>query len=875
MARSVKKNTKLSRDPKAGDGKKTWGNLNAWVSPVLLVCALFLIFIHQVKWGEFFGVLALIFQFGKVYREQMPSWIEGIWKPFSRFNPVWLLCLLWLVFCAVTLSFPNFNWLFPPAEHFPFRQSLWASFFLFLGLAFAFRIIPQDKEDGDLSPWAVRLGLLACLGLGAYLRMYHSSIFVGTYWDDTAFGIAQARRVADLADYKNAFSFAQGMEPVWPFTAVFFWKLFPDASSLFIQRLTSTVFDLAAIWVLYLAGKELAGRRMGLLAAALGAISKPMIAKCITGYGSVTVPLGMALAILFTLRLIKKPSIGRFLQWGAAVAFGVYTSPPFQPFVPFFVFIVLVWLWLQRGERRPDIFFWVNAGVLLVYFLYCNNAFSSGHWISRTLDFWGPLLVCGVLGCILVWAVYHYPKMAQDRKNESWTGWIVGAWLCALLSFPVLTNENLFGRVRDTLITTGAGGFLTGSYILTSFQRVAPSVLALFWQGNDRNDMQQPIDAFFGYTEVVLIALGLAFCLARMNQVRAFLLLTALIGFAPYAASAGPHSGRLVGCTAPFLLLAALGLNELLKALSRVSKKRILYRLAWVLLLALWGWTAQGSLLRVYDQWSEKLFGPNALLHLEAAQDLKQGIRVYLDPASLNGLGSAVLFEREPVQVWRASNIVYLGPEEKPGDVAIYMNPQSNLKGQLEKLFPTAQWKTIKCPAPYDSVTVLRCYLPLPLFSAKSKSPRPMEFRSIQPPYWQRQYSTTLNGLAFGVIEGEDKTVNMADPVPGGANPDGAGARYRGVIHVDQSGKFEITCKTGNRADVRIDGRKIFNLYFPQTAHHTPPAQMKKKNVYLEAGDHRVEVKTWFQRGYAPPEITLKAKGTAGEAKSLWTSFRY
>jgi hypothetical protein len=385
--------------------------------------------------------------------------------------------------------------------------------------------------------------------------------------------------------------------------------------------------------------------------------------------------------------------------------------------------------------------------------------------------------------------------------------------------------------------------------------------------------MAMAADAFFSYPEVILIALGLAFCLGRPNTKIIFLVLAAAAGAAPHFVSSETHSGRLIACPPPFLLVGAYGLNELLSFFFHSNPRKGFRFFTWVLLLGFWFWSAQGVFSRVYSQWALKPVRLTAVRN-QAIEDVSQGYQVYL-PSGFSDGDLSVLYEGHSVHLLHQFNVIAVGSDEKFPGVVIFTAFGSPEKQALEKSFPGAKWSEVhnSDQDPARSATALRCQIgPRDISSPNQKLFR---VQRVVFPYWRRIYSTTNAGLGFGFLNWDDKTPHVNDPISPEVYIDYAGVRYEGVIHLAKSGEYTLRCKTINRTQVLIDQKKIFNLYFFRTGNYMAPGADAQKTLALAAGDHRVVVTTCFQRTYGPPDISLFLKENGGPGRSLWSFFDF
>jgi YYY domain-containing protein len=145
-----------------------------------------------------------------------------------------------------------------------------------------------ESTPAEIKPktsWKVVFTLIALLLVGAYFRL------VGLNWDDNhhqhpderfvtmvADGIRGVGSLGDYFDTANSTlnplkfgSYTYGMLPLFLTRLVAEWAKLTDFDQLtLVGRALSGLFDLAAVWLLFLLGKRLYDARTGLLAAALG-----------------------------------------------------------------------------------------------------------------------------------------------------------------------------------------------------------------------------------------------------------------------------------------------------------------------------------------------------------------------------------------------------------------------------------------------------------------------------------------------------------------------------------------------------------------------------------------------------------------------------
>jgi len=394
--------------------------------------------------------------------------------------------------------------------------------------------------------------------------------------------------------------------------------------------------------------------------------------------------------------------------------------------------------------------------------------------------------------------------------------------------------------------------------------------------------------------------LGLAYCVAKLDWKKAALLLAVSLGIFPYLFSGGTHGGRLMGCLVPFFVIAGLGLNEMVTRLFQDLKGRIFQRTIWVFFMGYGVWATLGVFSRVYQQWSEIPVGIVLAQH-EALKDIVHGYSVFLGPDLAPGdLG--LLYESHPARVLRDSNVIYAGSNGKEPDVVVYLSVNSsNLKSQLTQAFPAAPWTGIHSlkQNPTEAPVFWRCSIPFSDISnyfekfsesrkkrfRSLKSPPPLspifQVRQVPAPYWERQYFNGKQGLSLGLLAGEDKVTDIASPIPPEVSQEPIAVQYKGTIHVDKNGSYELNWKAINRTKIFVDEKKVLDVsfpqfvFFPQGDTYMEPERSGKRNLSLNAGNHQVKIITIFQRSRNAPDIVLHRKGAPGDGQSLWSSFSF
>ena len=796
---------------------------------------------------------------------------------------VWISGALFLAFSIVTITFPGFGWALPSSASCLFFYGSWQIALFFFGALFLYiRFFSHRHETAgnDISSLWARVVLCVAFALTLFLCLYHMDKPIGGYSFDLALYVEIVRRMKDFWNFSDIFVTSNYcILPVSPYTALFFWHLFPAETGLVIQRLTSTFYELGTVWAMYLCGKEIAGKRVGLLAAILVSISEPLITKAVSGYPVSSMTFGALLVIWTQIRLLRKSSIVDFLLWAASIGFFSITQSLCLVLIPFFIFscLALLW-WKNRVEIKlasaPSLV-WISSAVYFYYFLCCLNFISNGDRVVSQIKHFGPLIFL----TIFVMAAFVYKRVISKKVEDLWFKWFCGASMAILLSFRSFTDDYIVGRIKWHTIVSGAS-YLSSSNLLEAFLRRFPETIeGLFWHFQDiREDMMVPNHSIFSFPETIFIALGLIFYFTKPDAKRSFLLATAVLAILPQISMKESHSAELVNCVVPLLLIGAMGLNELLGQVLMAVKTRFFQGIIYFLLVVFWVWAAQGLFSSVYPQWAEKRVW-TTLPQEDVLQDITQGRRVYLTKEIFDF--STEFYEGSSVYLLHEFNPIYLDQNEQTPDVVVYFIEEGDYVKKLKKQFPDLKFEGLFSPLRPGGPSACRCEIPAKILSDKSQN----LFSVIRTsePVWKRTYNYHLNpirgSIDFSRIDWEDRVTDVTKPLPEMAwekNNDFGGQAFKleSTIHINHDGKYEIACKTGTRTKVMVDGTVIFDLKFLQIgSFYQAPAANRKITLDLAAGDHRIEVVALT--AVPLPDITLRSVESNDEGQSLWKSFSF
>ncbi|HJT22950.1 MAG TPA: glycosyltransferase family 39 protein, partial [bacterium] len=347
----------------------------------------------------------------------------------------WGLLLGWALTAFALFNSPSFRFLLPagyPVSGIPF----WPVYLLGLVLIlYFFPCLGEDFPAPDLSTGTARAIFGVLMGCTAYQRLKDAQLLPSMAWDDHYIIISQVRSVLDYSDYHLLFGH-DFRPPFVTYLMCGLWTLLPHETGIFIVRLASTLMDLGACWVLYLTGKELGGRRMGLVLMAMAAFSKTLLETTKYDLGIDEAALVAALVILFLLRVLRDPSLKHFLQLGAALGFTDYTYSTLRLFIPSVIVGTLIWILWDPAKRPRSRYGWVLGLGLGVswsaLFFTQNTSMAHSHpWLGFFTKGSGGLSVLALLA-------FCYYQVWRNRVSEGkiWE-WASAVFFAGILLTPL------------------------------------------------------------------------------------------------------------------------------------------------------------------------------------------------------------------------------------------------------------------------------------------------------------------------------------------------------------------------------------------------------------------------------------------------------
>lgn len=772
----------------------------------------------------------------KTKKGQRPVRVKG--KAGVGPGPNWPLWIGWTLVLLAFFSLSNFSFLLFPS--YPFRNVPFLPLMVLgsAGILWGWRARPEGKAQGDPGRLWAWIFFALFLGLAFFLRMFDAGQLPARAWDDQYAVFADIRRLMDYQDRPMIFPYGY-RTPFFPYLGALVWAPMSDVPGALAVRTAATLMDLFLVWILYLLGKEMGGRRMGLILMFFGAISKIALQTTKYDLGTNEVFLGCALILLFLYRVLRKPSLSRFLQLGAALGFGDYTYTPVRVWIPLVIFGVLGWfLWEPRTRPKKPAAWGLAAGVGIfwaAFFLYKTT--SLPQWLPFLhffMEGMGAWLVAGVLG----WGLW------VNRKGGIVRDWAAGSLLAALIILP-LWVQPLYGMHSSELAVW------CPRYNFT-FTQVLHSIWDSFWGsfpfmfGPNGGDLAVPFlesNCMMDYFAPLFGVLGLGLILVRPRPIRWVLPLFFLAGMVPVLLSPGILWPHLLGCVVPLWTLAALGAGRLWGTMEESWPARK----AWIAL----GFVLVGAWFLAKDfRWIRNLESQRAGDLLAAGVlDQDRGLhRAYLMPYQDQFVLATrdLISEGRTVYRGNASNPVQEGPGESKDLLVLTWVGDHADQERIQKEFPGALWSETK---DWQGIIILRnAIIPAGDLSA---DPKALFYRPAGPRApWSRRYYGPY-GIARGIIHEEERVVHWNDHPSSEAQGNNT-VKVLGNWSVPTSGAYVLSVKTPNFLRFFVDGREVLCV------RRGEGNLEKTRTLDLGAGPHKIELRAAFIQDIQVPVIMVR-----------------
>lgn len=345
--------------------------------------------------------------------------------------------------------------------------------------------------------------LVAIVILAIFFRFYKlADLPPGLHPDEAANGL-DIFRMIEHHDFRVLYNTNGPREALFFYLQAIFVLIL--GNSILALRLAPAIIGTAAVIMAYLWAADWFGRRAGLLAAFIFAVSPWAVTITRDGFRASMVPLIIASVAYLAGRAYKTQKVGFYIAAGAVTGLGLYTYVAFQLFAGI-------------------------AFLALVYLIIWRRSWFMRNWKKIALGLAAFLIV---LSPMIVSTVKH-PNDSFARSGGT--------------SFM---NKSLNG----------------GKPLQTLADSVSKTLLMFHLKGdaNYRHNLGglPMLNVFVG----IMFLLGVFVCLARLGRIKYFMLL-AIFGTmllpAALTAESLPHALRAVGSMPAVFIIAAVGINYFL-----------------------------------------------------------------------------------------------------------------------------------------------------------------------------------------------------------------------------------------------------------------------------------------------------------------------
>lgn len=294
--------------------------------------------------------------------------------------------------------------------------------------------IRSPRGELSFDGWVIVFWL--ALGLAGFFRFYQLAQLPLDMWSD------QAEKLLDLMDvlsgrYSIFFLRNTGREPLQFYLAALTARYLGTGLTFLTLKLGMALAGWLTLPFLYLFGREVGGRQVGLAAMAMSGIAFWPNVISRTGLRFALLPFFAAPALYFIVRGLRRQSRNDFLLAGLCAGLGLYGYSPAR-IVPIMLFVAVLIYTLHpvaRG-RRTQVWLWLAVGgvITLVAFVPLARAGLTypDQFLSRALTrltdaerpLPGPALI------ILISNIWNALKMFNWDAGD--------IWVVALTRLPIL-----------------------------------------------------------------------------------------------------------------------------------------------------------------------------------------------------------------------------------------------------------------------------------------------------------------------------------------------------------------------------------------------------------------------------------------------------
>lgn len=227
--------------------------------------------------------------------------------------------------------------------------------------------------------------LLFILLFGAILRFYH--IDFQSIWLDEIHTMNEANPRTPLSELYNLITNSEQMPPFYFYSIYLIFKI--AGYTTFVARMYSAIVGILSIFSIYLLGKEMINKKVGLFAALLLSVNPFHLYYSQDARPYMLLFLFTIFSFYFLIKFLKLPSKKNALYYGIATAMMINTHF-FGLFVLFSQYITLLFfLILSKKTQRKGFFVnsFISGIVTLLLFIPSIKVFIK---VSEIKDFWIP-----------------------------------------------------------------------------------------------------------------------------------------------------------------------------------------------------------------------------------------------------------------------------------------------------------------------------------------------------------------------------------------------------------------------------------------------------------------------------------------------------
>jgi len=737
----------------------------------------------------------------------------------------------------------------------PFLPSLPASVVLpsslagWVALFLHFRGKTISSPSSDATPGNARLFLGLFLMIGTLLRLYlpdQPPHFAGP---DLAHVIEDARNALDLNQHYLFYPYGR-REPFFTEWVALLWSLSPEANGVPVVRVATALMDAILVWIAYLLGKEWESRRLGLILAALVATSKPLWLVGLLGCGNTSATLATFFALLFTLRVLRKPDTVHFLQWGVILGVAAYAYMPYRPWAPVLASYVLFRL-LRFGQspcpspflRALSLVIWTGTLYLflerqhflprleLPLFMYAGWFWPAWGWTFLALSI-------GALG------------ISRRAENRALAAWCVGWMTAGILTGPLVLDVDYSTHITGLSVLHQYNQLKPGAESLALLAGNFTSCFnALFGGGLSDIAYTMPENVFFDLLTTVGFFLGLAVLAARDRGKAAGLLALMALGMVPYLLGRSPYSPRLAGAVLPVLVIAGIGLLRLRDLATALFPSPTRSRILMAVGLGIWTGHAVTYMPMMASWFSSD--GPNTVLSRCIADQASRHpvFLAPLDPAFYDPGTQRVLNDGRSVRLLSPrGNTLVMDPSLPARDVVVLLSGRDEeTKRRLEGDFPDARWTPVETTMPVGGIYAWRALIPWK--SLTDDATRLIRRVTLSPSGWRRRLYDGVFGLGRGLIVHEDEVERLDVPLPCGISCVGS---VEGRFDAGSAGRYRFRTASKDPIVVEVGGRRILASRDTFT-----PVRPARASIRLEPGLHPIRWFSYVREGRDFPDVLV------------------